>query len=206
MDAIVLLSGGLDSATCLWWAKKNFDNVIGVSVNYFKRSAKEIEATKNLAKSAGVNVIFVDLPFVKEFSDIGNKYPIKERGLSPVYIPSKNILYYSVAANIAETMGINKLAGGHNKHDYDTFPDSSPEYIRSLNTAFGLASNIEILTPLAHLDKTGIIKLAKEMNVPIELTWTCHRDVEISCGECDGCKARLDAFAELQLADPIKYK
>ena len=67
MDAIVLLSGGLDSATCLWWAKKNFDNVIGVSVNYFKRSAKEIEATKNLAKSARVNVIFVDLPFVKEF-------------------------------------------------------------------------------------------------------------------------------------------
>ena len=206
MDSIVLLSGGLDSAVSLWWAKKNFESVIAVSINYFKRSAKEIEATKNLSNAAGIKVIFVDLPFVREFSDIEDKYEIKKRNLPPVYIPSKNILYYSVAANIAETMGINKLIGGHNKLDYETFPDSSPEYIKSLNKAFGLASNIEILTPLAHLDKTGIIKLAREFNVPLELTWTCYRDVEIACGECDGCKTRLEAFSELKMVDPIHYK
>jgi len=206
MDAIVLLSGGLDSALCLWWAKRNYEKVIGVSINYFKRPANEIEATKNLANAAGVQVIFVDLPFVKEYSDIEEKYPIKKRNLSPVFIPSKNILYYSVAANIAESMGIAKLIGGHNKIDYETFPDSSPEYVSALNKAFGMASDIEILTPLANLDKTGIIKMAKEMNVPIELTWSCHREVEVACGICEGCKIRLEAFSKLKLVDPIAYQ
>lgn len=206
MEAIILLSGGLDSATCLWWAKKKFAKVVGVSVNYFARSKKEIEATKSLAAAADIEVVFIDLPFVKEFSDIDNNFPIKKKDLIPVYIPSKNILYYSVAANMAETMGINKLIGGQNKHDYETFPDSSPEYIAVLNKAFGIASDIEILTPLSNLDKVGIVRLGKELDVPFELTWTCHKDVEVSCGVCDGCRARLEAFEDLKMEDPIPYQ
>ncbi len=200
--ALVLLSGGIDSATCLYWAKSKGYEVYALTLNYHNRWVKEIEA--------GVMLIELELPFVKEAFNVYGYSNYKDGDLRwPFYIPSKNLLFYSIAAHIAEYMHVRWIVGGHNRDDMLFFKDASKEYIDGINRLFkqGFMLNepAEIVTPLADLSKVEVVRLALEFGVPLEHTWSCHLRVEKHCGRCHGCISRLGIFKSLSVKDAVEY-
>jgi 7-cyano-7-deazaguanine synthase len=209
--ALVMLSGGLDSATCLYWAKEKFSNVSAITFNYFGRLEQEKHAAAGLAKGAGVSeLIQVDLPFVKEASDFydGRLKKQDPDALWSSYVPARNLMFYSIAAHYAEYLGASRIIGGHNLHDVKFFKDASKDYIEKLNALFKegcLLCNgqaYRILLPLSELNRKEIIRLAIKLKVPVEQTWSCHREGRVHCGRCYACRQRLEAFHSLRLKDP----
>lgn len=213
--AIVLLSGGLDSATCLYWAKAQKYDVHALTLNYYDRWIKEIESARQLSKRANAELIEVEVQFIKEaFNVLGyeGEYVKDNDRRWPFYIPAKNIMFYSIAAHYAEYMKAKWIVGGHNKHDVQFYTDASLDYLATLNKLFRdgcmlcNGSPYQITSPLVKYDRLGVINLALEMNVPLELTWSCHVKTEKHCGKCYGCKSRIQAFNTLGIKDPVAYE
>jgi 7-cyano-7-deazaguanine synthase len=204
--ALVMLSGGLDSATCLYWASERFD-VSAITFNYFGRLENEKRATARLAEATEVKVIKVDIPFVREAGDAGDGFASSDLKRA-AYVPARNMMFYSIAAHHAEYLGAKWIVGGHNMHDASFFKDASRQYIEKLNALFREAclfcdSNpYQIVLPLADMDRADVIKLAQKLKVPIELTWSCHAEGDRHCGMCYSCRQRVKAFAAMGLADP----
>ena len=212
--AIVMLSGGLDSATCLYWAKEKFSDLSAITFNYFGRLVQEKRAAASLAAAADIkDVIEIDLPFVREAGDFYSEHFKEEcdSGLSwpSSYVPARNMIFYSITAYYAEYIGAKWIIGGHNLHDAKFFKDASKSYIDKLNKLFEegcLLCNgqpYQILLPLAEMDRKQIISLAIKLKAPIELTWSCHREGSAHCGKCYACRQRLEAFDVLGLKDPV---
>jgi 7-cyano-7-deazaguanine synthase len=210
--ALVMLSGGLDSATCLYWAKEKFSEISAITFNYFGRLVREKQAAARLVKAAGImNLIEIDLPFVMEAGDFYRgrfKRPDSNAGPSSSYIPARNMIFYSITAHYAEYLGAKWIIGGHNLHDAKFFKDASKSYIDKLNMLFREGCLLcgdrgyQILLPLAEMDRKQIIKLAIKLKAPIELTWSCHREGAVHCGNCYACRQRVAAFDVLGLKDP----
>jgi 7-cyano-7-deazaguanine synthase len=207
--ALVLMSGGLDSATCLYWAKDKFDEVQAITFNYFERIQREKTATHKITKLANVNLIEVKIPFIKEKS----KYSDFKRRLgsraSQSYIPLRNLIFYSISGYFAQVNKIRNIVGGHNASDGNIFKDATTPYFRRMNELIiqGLLGPVDckIILPLKQMSRLDIIRLAMALNVPIRLTWSCHRNGKVQCGECYACKQRLNAFKFLTLTDPAPY-
>lgn len=216
-NALIMLSGGLDSATCLYWAKERFA-VSAITFNYFGRLEKEKRATRLLAGQAGVQVIEVDVPFVKEASDFGgngNSKVKKENGSDlrwASYVPARNMMFYSIAAHYAEYLDAKWIVGGHNSHDVSFFKDASMAYIEKMNSLFAEGCLLcdgrpyKIVLPLAEMDRKAVITLARMLHVPIEMTWSCHQGGEAPCEKCYACTQRLEAFSALGIRDPALGK
>jgi 7-cyano-7-deazaguanine synthase len=215
--ALVMLSGGLDSATCLYWAKEKYSEVIAITFNYFGRLVQERRASVQLIKTAGINkLIEIDLPFVKEAAD-SSYYSgrLKENPHSYAqessYVPARNMIFYSIGAHYAEYLGVKWIIGGHNLHDAKFFKDASKRFIDKINMLFKegcLLCNdqaYQILLPLSRMNRKEIIRLAIKLKVPIELTWSCHREGTVHCGSCYACRERLEAFDDLGLKDPVFF-
>jgi 7-cyano-7-deazaguanine synthase len=216
--ALVMLSGGLDSATCLYWAKEKYSEVIAITFNYFGRLVQEKHASVQLVKAAGINkLIEIDLPFVKE---VGNSSYYSERfkesshlsAQESSYVPARNLIFYSIGAHYAEYLGAKWIIGGHNLHDAKFFKDASKRFIDKINILFKegcLLCNdqaYQILLPLSRMNRKQIIRLAIKLKAPVELTWSCHREGTVHCGSCYACKQRLEAFDDLGLKDPAFIK
>ncbi len=216
--AFVMLSGGLDSATCLYWAKERYSEVIAITFNYFGRIAQEKCASIKLVKAAEVsNLIEIDLPFVKEAGDSSHHYHNNHQSKDLLhsnsqwssYVPARNMIFYSISAHFAEYLGVKWIIGGHNIHDTKFFKDASKRFIDKMNVLFKEACLLcndnqayQIVLPLAKMNRKQIIKLAMRLKAPIELTWSCHREGTAHCGSCYSCKQRREAFNELGLKDP----
>jgi 7-cyano-7-deazaguanine synthase len=214
--ALVMLSGGLDSATCLYWAKENYSEVIAITFNYFGRLVQEKSASVRLVKAAGINkIIEVELPFVKEAGDSYHNRRFKNPhsdALWSSYVPARNMIFYSISAHYAEYLDAKWIVGGHNLHDAKFFKDASKRFIRKMNILFKegcLLCNdhqaYQILLPLAKMNRKQIIRLAMKLKAPIELTWSCHREGTVHCGRCYSCRQRLEAFDDLGLKDPAFF-
>jgi 7-cyano-7-deazaguanine synthase len=210
--ALVMLSGGLDSATCLYWAKEKYSEVIAVTFNYFGRLVQEKRASVRLVKAAGIsNLIEIDLPFVKEADDFYNGHFKKPDPGTPEssYVPARNMIFYSIGAHYAEYLGARWIIGGHNLHDAEFFKDASKSFIDKINILFKegcLSCNgqvYQVLLPLVEMNRKEIIRLAIKLKAPIELTWSCHREGSVHCGSCYACRQRLEAFDDLGLKDPV---
>ena len=217
--ALVMLSGGLDSATCLYWAKEKYSEVVAISFNYFGRLVQEKRASVQLVKAAGINkLIEIDLPFVKEVGNSSYYYRgrFKESPNSSAqessYVPARNMIFYSISAHYAEYLGAKWIIGGHNLHDAKFFKDASKRFIDKINILFKegcLLCNdqaYQILLPLSRMNRKQIIRLAIKLKAPVELTWSCHREGTVHCGSCYACKQRLEAFDDLGLKDPAFIK
>ena len=205
--ALVMLSGGLDSATCLYWARQRHHVVSAITFNYFGRLEWEKQAATMLARSARVKLVEIDIPFLKEASDFDAKFDGPDSRWAS-YVPARNMIFYSIAAHYAEYLGVRQIIGGHNSTDVSFFKDASKGYIEKLNALLREGCLLcdgkayEISLPLADLDRTGVVRLARELGVPIELTWSCHGEGDRHCGQCYACKQRLEAFAALGIKDP----
>lgn len=206
--ALVLLSGGLDSATCLYWAKDRFSEVAAMTFNYYGRIENERCAAKELAKSAEADVIEIDIPFVKELSDRTEVKKYSRKGLWSSYVPARNMIFYSIAAHHAEFLKIRSIVAGHNSHDGDFFKDASKRYIGKLNALLNEGcllcdgSPYRIVLPLAKMKRKEIIRLALRLKTPIGLTWSCHKNGSFHCGKCYACRQRIEAFSSLRIPDP----
>ena len=213
--AIVLLSGGIDSAVTLWWANAKGWDVRPLTFHYFRRPPQEVVATRKLLDLSGIrNLREMDLPFLREVDDL------KDAGLenpallgSPEgYIPARNMVFYALAAYVAEPLGAQWVIGGHNGSDPEAFPDSSPKFFNFFNSMYrlGLWSHaktpVQILLPLSGKSKVEVVKLGLELGVPFEHTWSCYWDRDVHCGTCASCVERREAFRALSVKDPIAFE
>jgi 7-cyano-7-deazaguanine synthase len=213
--AIILLSGGVDSAVTLWWAKRQGMEIRPLTFDYFGRPRRERDAVEALTSRAGTAPVRnVDLPFLKEVTDL-KKEGFENRRLleSPEgYIPGRNLIFYGLAGYYAELDGVRYIIGGHNGIDPESFPDSSPKFFNFLNSVFHLSlwsydtSPVQILVPLSGKSKEEVVRLGMEMEVPFEVTWSCYWDRDRHCGTCASCRERREAFANLGVEDPVAYE
>ena len=202
----MLLSGGIDSATALYLAKRDYA-VRALTFKYHGIARQELRASEAVASRAGVaEHRLVRVPDLREAGDIpGGEF----RGLPPTYIPLRNSVFYSFAASYAEEVGASVLIGGHNRDDLGVFSDVSPRFFAALERALRAASpaldrnELRILRPLSRMTKPRVIAVASSMGVPLELTWSCHRDGGAHCGRCEGCLARRRSFVEAGVPDPL---
>ncbi len=224
--AVILLSGGLDSATCLAIAKQDAYELHALSFNYGQRHEFEIDAAKNVASFIGVENHInlkidlrafggsaltddIEVPKERNTSQISNEIPI-------TYVPARNTIFLSFGLAFAETIKSNDIFIGVNALDYSGYPDCRPEYIESfqkmaqLATKSGTEKNnqITIHTPLIQLTKAEIIKKGLELGVDYGITHSCYDPFNNGkpCGACDACQIRIKGFSDAGLRDPLVYK
>jgi 7-cyano-7-deazaguanine synthase len=218
--AVVLLSGGLDSATCLAMACLDRE-VHALTFDYGSRHSREIEAAKAIAARLGVKdhrVVKVSLDVIGGSSLTDADIQIERGGLAKndiptSYVPARNIIFLSLGVALAETVEAGEVYIGANVIDYSGYPDCRPEFIEAFQQAIlkGTKTGIEgegviIIAPLLSLSKSQIIKKGLELGVPYELTWTCYAGREKACGKCDACAIRLRGFEGAGIPDPIEYE
>lgn len=213
--AIVLLSGGLDSTTALYWAKSKGYAPLGLAVLYGQRHAKELGAARAVARRAKVPLheVTLRLPWLGG-SSLTNKslrlpdLPLAKIGAGGVpstYVPGRNTMFLSLAASLADAAGADAVVIGANALDYSGYPDCRPAFTRAFETTARRGTrraNLRVLAPLIHLDKAGIVRLARKVGAPLELTWSCYAGTRRPCGRCDSCKLRAKGFREAGSADP----
>ncbi len=207
--AIILLSGGLDSATALFWAHHQGYELYALSFNYQFRPEKEKLAAKRLAEALRVKIIEVPIDYLKESIDLRIEgFPIPTAIHAPEgFIPTRNLVFYSIAAYYAEVYGCNYIIGGHILTDTIRFPDADSHFFNSLEKLINKGkhskdmSTIQLLFPLIKMEKKDVLKLAKELDVPFKWTWSCYSDGEEPCGKCSCCSKRAEAFSTLGWVD-----
>jgi len=223
--AVILLSGGLDSATCLAIAIDNGFSPYALSFRYGQRHEFELNSAKAVSKSMGIEehvILDIDLrafggsaltdeievPKDRDEVDITNEIPV-------TYVPARNTIFLSFGLAYAETLEANDIFIGVNALDYSGYPDCRPEYIASFQKLANLATKtgvegeslINIHTPLIDLTKSEIIKKGLSLDVNYGLTHSCYDPDQngYSCGHCDACQLRIRGFEEAGLSDPLKY-
>ena len=221
--AVILLSGGLDSTTCLAIVKNQGFDIIALTVNYGQRHKFELESAKKVAQIFDVNkhsVVDIDLAqFGGSALTDDIKVP-KDRDESdmtdiPVtYVPARNTVLLSMALAWAETLDAIDIFIGVNALDYSGYPDCRPEFIESFERMANLATKMgvsgkkfKIHTPLINLTKAEIVKKGIELNVDYGMTSSCYDSNKNGnpCGRCDACTLRLKGFKEAGISDPLIY-
>lgn len=228
-NAVVLLSGGLDSVTCLYWAKANFDKVTALSFDYGQRHNSELMFAKRIADKAQVahRIINIDIAqlggsaltdlsiAVPNASDHDFNRDTDNSQIPVTYVPARNTIFLSYALAVAEVTQANTIVIGVNAVDYSGYPDCRPEYIQAFETMANLATkagvmgnHLTIATPLLDLSKSAIIKLGVSLGVDYSQTVSCYQADSDgrACGHCDSCHLRQQGFLQAEIADPTLYQ
>ncbi len=215
--AVVLLSGGLDSATTLFLAKKQGYHTHCLIFHYGQRHRKEIQQAQKLARltQSPQKIVRITFPW-KGSALLDKNVPLPQhRTISPrdipsTYVPARNIIFLSFAASFAETVGARVIFIGANAIDYSGYPDCRPEFYSAFSRVLrsGLKSGVEkkaikIKTPLIHMTKAQIIHLGLQLQVPFQFTWSCYKGGRLPCGKCDSCCLRMKGFQDMGLLDPL---
>jgi 7-cyano-7-deazaguanine synthase len=222
--AVVLLSGGLDSATCLAWAARRGFACHTLAVDYGQRHRVELAAARRVADalgSRGHREVRVDLTAIGGSAltaDIPvprDRDPADMAAAIPVtYVPARNTVFLGLALGLAETLGGTDLVAGMNALDYSGYPDCRPEFVRAFEGLASLATRagaegarFTVHAPLMALDKAGIIRLGVSLGVDYALTHSCYdpSPAGLACGACDSCRLRAKGFREAGVPDPTRY-
>jgi 7-cyano-7-deazaguanine synthase len=226
--AIVLLSGGADSATALAVARRDGLACYALSFRYGQRHTTEIDAAARVAAALGAaehRVYDLDLSLFTTSALTGDIDVPKDRGeaamasgIPVTYVPARNLIFLTIAAGWAETLGAGAIYIGVNAVDYSGYPDCRPEFIRSFEQTVNLATKagveaeagkpaIRVVTPLIDLPKADIFRLGTELGVDYGMTHSCYDPSPdgLACGRCDSCAIRRAGFAAAGLADPTRY-
>ena len=216
--AVVLVSGGLDSATVLAMAKSQGFECFALGVNYGQRHRSELDAAARVAEvnSAELKILSLDLRAIGGSAltdDID--VPVEEApGIPVTYVPARNTIMLSLALGWAEVLGSDDIFIGVNAVDYSGYPDCRPEFIRSYQQMARLATQagvegakVTIHTPLIDLSKAEIIRQGSKLGVDYSLTVSCYQaDSEgRACGVCDSCRIRKEGFMNASIPDPTRY-
>ena len=224
--AVVLLSGGLDSATTASFAASRGFEVYGLSFDYGQRHRRELESARLVAEAlgcAGHLVIAADLTMIggsaltsTRMEVPGDRDPVEmaSRGIPATYVPARNTIFLSYALAWAEVLGAADIFIGVNAVDYSGYPDCRPEFISTFEKMANLSTRasveegvrFEIHTPLIDMTKAEIVRLGLKLGLDFSLTWSCYNpDKEGSpCGSCDSCRLRAKGFLEAGVEDPLR--
>lgn len=222
--AVVLLSGGLDSSTCMAIAKNEGYELYALSFDYGQRHKRELKSAKKIAEHFDAKehkILKIDLtqiggsaltdgsievPENRDLEEIPEEIPV-------TYVPARNTILLSFALAYAELIDADAIYIGANAIDYSGYPDCRPEYYKAfegvaiLGTKRGVEGRpVEIKYPLINMTKADIIRKGMELGVPYELTWSCYKGGEKACGVCDSCRLRIKGFKEAGYRDPLEYK
>jgi len=218
--AIILLSGGLDSATALAIAKKDKYDCYAMSVNYHQRHNYELIAAKNIAKYFSVKdfkEVEIDLSWLQNSALTNKSINIPQSlsdGIPVTYVPARNTIMLSLAMAWAESIDCTDIFIGVNAVDYSGYPDCREEYIKSFQKMANLGTKkavegdlVKIHTPLINLSKKEIIERGVNLGVDYSLTISCYqvRSDGLACGKCDSCRLRKAGFENSGIPDPTKY-
>jgi 7-cyano-7-deazaguanine synthase len=222
--AVVLLSGGLDSSTCLAAALADGFEAHALSVDYGQRHRTELDRARRVARALGAashRVVEVDLSAFggSALTDAALEVPKgrsareMSRGIPVTYVPARNTVMLALALACAETLGASDVYVGVNAIDYSGYPDCRPEFLRAFERLARVATRagvegrpLRIRAPLLRLSKAGIVKLGTRLGVPFRLTLSCYDPVRgRACGSCDACALRRKGFAEAGVPDPTLY-
>jgi 7-cyano-7-deazaguanine synthase len=224
--AVVLLSGGLDSATCLAWARAQGYACSTLAFDYGQRHRVELEAAAAVAKALGSenhrvvridlgaiggSALTADLPVPKDRDDDA----LAGAGAIPItYVPARNTVFLAVALGLAETLGATELVAGMNAVDYSGYPDCRPGFVHAFEALAAVATRagvegarFTVHTPLMALDKAGIIRLGVSLGVDYAITHSCYDPAPdgSACGRCDSCRLRARGFRDAGVPDPTRY-
>ncbi len=217
--ALCVMSGGMDSTLSAYMMKQSGYEIIALHFNYEQRTQKkELECFHKICKDLDVKEKYIlDLDFFKQLgasalTDKSIKVPTTgvADGVPVTYVPFRNGIFLSMAAAIAEKEGAIVISIGVVEEDSSGYPDCRESYIKSMQESINLGTkdetNIEIKMPLVHLQKSQIVQKALELDVPLNLTWSCYKNEDKACGVCDSCRLRLNGFKLAGVKDPIDYK
>jgi 7-cyano-7-deazaguanine synthase len=221
--AVVLLSGGMDSATAAAWAKGAGFEVAALSVDYGQRHREELDAARRVAEQLAIadrRVVAVDLRAIggsaltaeiavpKDREGIGGDVPV-------TYVPARNTVFLALLTGLAEVLGATDLVIGANIQDYSGYPDCRPEFLRAfaevakLGTKAGIeGARFTVHAPLLHLSKAGIVRLGVSLGLDYAATLSCYDPPAafVHCGRCDACRLRRAGFVEAGVPDPSSYR
>ncbi|GAA6131814.1 7-cyano-7-deazaguanine synthase QueC [Halopseudomonas sabulinigri] len=219
--AVVLLSGGLDSATVLALAQAEGYQCYSMSFNYGQRHRAELDAAKALARAAGVvehKVIGLDLDGMGGSALTDSKLAVPEQpqpGIPVTYVPARNTVFLALALGWAEVLDAQDIFIGVNAVDYSGYPDCRPEFVSAFEQLANLATragvegrSFRIQAPLQHLSKAQIVQAGSRLGVDYALTVSCYQadDHGQACGCCDSCRLRAEGFAAANMPDPTRYR
>ena len=209
--AVILLSGGLDSATVAAQAIADGYKAIALSFRYGQRHERELLAARQIAEALNIrNHFIVDVNLAQwggsALTDTSIAMPIEgvQAGEIPItYVPGRNTVFIAIALSLAEAKGAEAIYLGINAVDYSGYPDCRPDYLEAFQKLAALSSKVgvegnapKLVAPLVMDSKTDIVRRARRLGVPIDLTWSCYQGGEFPCGVCDSCRIRNQALME----------
>lgn len=221
--AVVLLSGGLDSAVVAAVARRDGFDLYPLTIAYRQRHAVEIERAGQVATALGARrhlILDVDLRAIGGSALTGDLAVPKNRpeldrgrGIPITYVPGRNLIFLSLATAYAEVLGARAIYFGANVLDYSGYPDCRPEFIQAFEAAARAGTKagaegrwVQVRAPLLSMTKADIIRLGTDLNVPFHLTHSCYDPLgAVACGQCDSCLVRKRGFAGAGVVDPIPY-
>ena len=218
--SVVLFSGGLDSTTTLYWAKKTFQEVFAIMVNYSQRHSIETQMAQKIAKRLEIEAFRVELPLknivYSSLIDRDKQIPDSlaesknEAGIPHTYVPFRNGIFLSLATAFAESRQIFNIVTGFNRIDTPDYPDTTEAFTRKMEDAINLGTSaaitgkrFKIFTPLITKSKKEIIQWGLELGVDYSYSISCYRGDEIPCLKCPSCDIRDNAFKQLNMEDPL---
>ena len=219
--AVILTSGGLDSATLLAMAHKNGRECYSLSFDYGQRHRAELNAARGLAERYGDvvhRVVSLDLSAIggSALTDMDIPVPTTpQEGIPITYVPARNTVFLSLALGWAEVLGASEIYIGVNAVDYSGYPDCRPEFIAAYQRLIGVATkagvegmSISLETPLIDLSKGAIIDAGLRLGVDYSVTVSCYQADEMgrACGECDSCRLRAAGYEQAGVPDPTRYR
>lgn len=218
--AVVLLSGGLDSATVLAMAKSESYQCYGLSIDYGQRHDVELSAAKKIANHYQLTehkIIEINLQAIGGSALTDSSIDVPEelgQGIPVTYVPARNTLFLSLALGWAEVLNINMIFIGANAIDYSGYPDCRPEFIKAFEQLANLAtksgvegSRYKVIAPLINMSKAEIIKKGITLGIDYSITISCYQADEQgrACGACDSCRLRRQGFIDAGMIDPTRY-
>ncbi len=219
--AVVLLSGGIDSAVVAALAKSFGFFLYALTFDYGQINIlQEVQATGWLVKDLGIKeheVVFISFPLKSPLTGAGEipRDRVIGREVAPTYVPMRNTIFLSYAAAYAEMNEIDNIFIGVHQVDYSGYPDCRPPFIHAMEAALSLggarwftgAYRLKVHAPLLEYGKTAIISLGAALKVNFAHTWSCYSPTSqgLACGRCDSCQIRLKAFKEAGMEDPVRY-
>lgn len=220
--AIVLFSGGLDSTTCLYWARANFKDITAISFRYGQRHSSELIAATKITKQLGVSHRIIDIDIAQlggsaltdQNIDVPN-YDAASDAVPATYVPARNTIFLSYALAAAEVMQANYIVIGVSSVDFSGYPDCRPDFIKAfenlanLATVAGRAGNrLSVVAPLQNLSKAQTLELGLSLGVDYGETVSCYQADSDgrACGVCDSCALRRQGFIDAGVPDPTRYQ
>jgi len=216
--AVILFSGGLDSATVLYLAQREGYRCRPIVFDYGQRHRREIISARRIARAADVPCEVLKVPFPRKSSSLTDptaRIPLgnagkKTRAIPSTYVPARNIVFLSLAVSFAESIGAEAVFIGANAVDFSDYPDCRPMFYTAFRRTIVVGTksgtegrSVKILAPLLYKTKAEIVKLGFALGVPYRLTWSCYQGGRRPCGRCDSCAFRAKGFREAGRADPL---